>query len=422
METAYRRTKQLAEETDDERHFRKQADFPKIESKMKGIGTRRHASVIDTIGSYLGAKNPFTHPANPKSHNVWLFDNTAWQSASGEWQMHVVAAYFVKNSGKDESRSVADISALLGLAENAEARDTLRRRLQPLMDTVLPAHTITLSVTDSTHRLGPSDRDGISTNLIQIAGDYTDGSTLKSTAVDFGSSATPLCTTFAKSTGWAVISDIDDTIKKTLTVSPLGILRTTFVDEPEPIAGMPELYAHMQIALESPPFWYLSASPYNLYPFLRSFRDEYYPPGTMILREASWMNLSGFLTSLSQGTQAYKVSRMREIQSRFPGRRFVCLGDSTQSDPEAYGEMYRAFPGWVAAIYIRRVAGVAEIDESQKNSPGRFEKAFKDIPATVWHVFDDPAEVKAKIDELVAESPEITAETEEGPAVKASAE
>jgi phosphatidate phosphatase APP1 len=29
---------------------------------------------------------------------------------------------------------------------------------------------------------------------------------------------------------------------------------------------------------------------------------------------------------------------MRKIQSWLPQRRVICIGDSTQSDPEAYGE------------------------------------------------------------------------------------
>lgn len=52
------------------------------------------------------------------------------------------------------------------------------------------------------------------------------------------------------------------------------------------------------------------------------------------------MNLSGLLSNLTLGTQAYKVDRMSKINGWFPRRKMVCVGDSTQSDPEAYGEMY----------------------------------------------------------------------------------
>jgi phosphatidate phosphatase APP1 len=117
-------------------------------------------------------------------------------------------------------------------------------------------------------------------------------------------------------------------------------LRSTFVSEPAAVEGIPELYQFIQrIITPSAPIFYLSASPYNLYQFLRGFREKFYPQGTMILRDANWMNLSGLLSNLTLGTQAYKVSRMEKINSWLPQRKMICIGDSTQSDPEAYGEM-----------------------------------------------------------------------------------
>jgi phosphatidate phosphatase APP1 len=73
--------------------------------------------------------------------------------------------------------------------------------------------------------------------------------------------------------------------------------------------------------------------------FLRNFREKFYPKGTIILRDANWMNLSGLLSNLTLGTEAYKVDRMEKINSWLPKRKMICIGDSTQSDPEAYGEM-----------------------------------------------------------------------------------
>ena len=134
--------------------------------------------------------------------------------------------------------------------------------------------------------------------------------------------------------------DVDDTIKVTQTSDPIGILRTTFLDEPAPVEGMPELYAYLQsqVTVESP-FFYLSASPYNLYPFLRGFRDQYYPHGQLILRDASWMSVPGLLSNLTLGTQEYKVDRMKKLHGWLPRKKLILIGDSTQSDPESYGEM-----------------------------------------------------------------------------------
>jgi phosphatidate phosphatase APP1 len=134
--------------------------------------------------------------------------------------------------------------------------------------------------------------------------------------------------------------DIDDTIKITTTSDPIGILKETFINPPSPVPGMPELYAGIKSFLpHNTPWFYLSASPYNLYPFLKGFRDTYYPPGTFILRDSSWKTVSGLLSSLTMGTEEYKVDRMKKINSWLPKRKLIVFGDSTQSDPEAYGEM-----------------------------------------------------------------------------------
>lgn len=103
---------------------------------------------------------------------------------------------------------------------------------------------------------------------------------------------------------------------------------------------MPELYANVKSFLpEDTPWFYLSASPYNLYPFLKEFRDRHFPPGTLILRDSSWKTISGLLSALTMGTEEYKTDRITKINSWLPKRKFIVIGDSTQSDPEAYGEM-----------------------------------------------------------------------------------
>lgn len=393
------RARQRMQENEEDRITRKTADFKSFEADMPKLANRFQFSLKDNLTSYLGRSNPFYQNVNPETDYVWLLDTTAYQNRIGRWKAEFVAAYFVKNSGKDLSEVVAWVSDKIGLADDDEAKATVAKRLQPLLDSILPAHAVEIDLQGVTTRLGPSGRDGISSDELAIPGnDYKDGDLIQTNAIN--ADATSLNITFAKSKGWAVLSDVDDTIKKTLTSSPVGILTTTFAEEPEPIRGMPELYKHIQQKLDNPPFWYLSASPYNLYPFLREFRDTYYPKGTMILRDASWMNLAGFLANLTQGTEAYKVDRIEKVQTWFPKRKFILIGDSTQTDPESYGEAYRRHSKWIGAIYIRKVTGVAEMDEGKKNSPERFEKAFKDVPKDIWYVFSEAQELYAKIDAL----------------------
>ncbi|KAF2120186.1 actin filament organization protein-like protein App1-like protein [Lophiotrema nucula] len=393
--------RQRYEESEEDRITRTSGNFADFEKTMPSVANRFSFSLKDNLTSYLGSRNPLYSFVDPEKDAVWLFDNTAYQNRLGRWKAEFVACYFVKNSGKDLGEVVAWISDKIGLAQDEQAEATIAKRVQPLLDQILPAHAVKIDLQGVEVKLGPSGRDGISTDELAIPGHgYKDGEIVTSKAIE--ADATPVNTTFATPKGWAVISDIDDTIKKTLTSSPVGILKTTFAEEPEPIKGMPELYKHIVQKLDNPPFWYLSASPYNLYPFLRQFRETYYPPGTMILRDASWMNLAGFLTNLTQGTQAYKVDRMEKVHEWFPKRKFICIGDSTQSDPEAYGEMYRKDHKWIGAIFIRKVTGVEGMDEEKKNAPKRFEDAFKDVPKDIWYVFQDPSELYQKVDSLVS--------------------
>lgn len=120
-----------------------------------------------------------------------------------------------------------------------------------------------------------------------------------------------------------------------------------------------------------------------------------------MLRESSIMNIGGFLLALTAGVQAFKVDRIKGVRKMFPGRKTICIGDSTQSDPEAYAQVYLDHPRWVRAIFIRKVTGVADMDEQRKNSPKRFEEAFKDVPQEVWYVYEDPKELYEKVEKLL---------------------
>ncbi|KAI9790094.1 MAG: hypothetical protein M1816_005564 [Peltula sp. TS41687] len=361
--------------------------------------------LIDNLTSYLGSRNPFSHAYNAETDELWLFDNTAYRSPRypHRWMTEVVAAYFRRGSGRDIGKVVADVAEKLGIAKGSREEAIVRERLQPFVDAILPARTVEIAIDGDKRKkvkLGSSGRSGISSDLVKLQGDFKDGQWIESHAIP--DPTKKMATRFAEPKGWAIISDVDDTIKITMTSSPLGILRTTFIDIPQPISTMPELYEHINRRLRSPAWFYLSASPYNLYTFLHNFITTHYPAGTIILRDASWMTLGGFLSSLTVGTQDYKTSRIEKIQRWFPQRKFLCIGDSTQTDPESYGEMYRKFGGgWIKGIFIRKVLDVAEINKTDKNTDERFEKAFKGVPRDVWRTFVDPKELWEDIDRLL---------------------
>ncbi|KAI1949730.1 hypothetical protein LOZ57_002205 [Ophidiomyces ophidiicola] len=397
--------------------------FRRVESQLSVHSIPSQKSFLiswtEYFASFLGWANPQAKPADPGDHTVWLFDNTAFRpgtrlrlGSQELWVAEVVAAVFEKNSREDLGKVIALVADLIGLDGQAGhdpiVRKRMAERLQPFISEVAPARSINLEVPLTAtnlhkYKLNPSNQHGIISHAININSSVPilDGTSLQPRLGNWPDLVT-MNSTFAAPGGWLVISDIDDTIKYTMTPDAIGILRTTFAEEAKPIHNMPELYAYIQEKL-LPTWFYLSASPYNLYPFLHTFIQQYFPKGTMILRDSSWQSLAGLLKSFTQGTQAYKVDRMRKIHGWFPKRKILCIGDSTQRDPEAYAEMYQKHSQWIKAIFIRKVTGLPHMDE--QNSPERFEEAFKNVPKTVWKVFEEPEELNESIDELRARFP-----------------
>ncbi|CAF9932228.1 MAG: hypothetical protein HETSPECPRED_008306 [Heterodermia speciosa] len=407
------KSRQLLQETSLERTSRGDSNFSSIERSLPhAMGAPFSMPLLDRASSWLGLHNPLAHPLDPATEEVWLLDNTAYRPvhiyphAQQPWQAEYVVAYFKKDVGKDVSDAVANIADKVGLGNEGEDRaqgeKTISERLQLFVATIAPARSVNVRLPGvGTKRLGPGGRSAVSEQVITNLGEQQDGASVSIEAIPAETTPHGHGTThFAAPEGWMVISDIDDSIKITLTSSPIGILRSTFISTPTPIAGMPALYTHISTLL-SPTWFYLSASPYNLYPFLRPFLLAHYPPGTLILRDASWQDLGGFLASLTQGTEAYKSARMRRLHAMLPKRKVICVGDSTQSDPEAYGDMYRVFgAGWIRRIFIRKVVGVEGMDEGVKNQGERFERAFRGVPREVWRVFEEPGELYEAVEAL----------------------
>ncbi|KAH8909269.1 hypothetical protein BR93DRAFT_944504 [Coniochaeta sp. PMI_546] len=357
------------------------------------MSTSKRSRLGDVL-SYLGPYNPRPQPITG-SDAVWLFDNVAHRGPRGKWEAEFVAAVLAQDPSCKVADVVSQVAEMAGLSKDAQETATIARRITPFLMDIQPGRLVNASFGSGTKlKLGPGGRNGISSDIRQLpSGNAGDVVTTTAEVPSGANGLLEMKTLYTEPDGWAVISDVDDTIKVTMTSDPIGILRSTFISTPAPITGMPELYAHVHKLLgPQSPFFYLSASPYNLYPFLRSFRNQYYPFGELILRDASWLTIPGLLSNLTLGTEDYKVDRMEKIHRWLPKKKVICIGDSTQSDPEAYGDVWRAFPGWVRVILIRKVTDIASVGIEAKNAPERFEKAFEGVPDNVWHVFEDPSE------------------------------
>ncbi|KAK0638930.1 hypothetical protein B0T16DRAFT_234868 [Cercophora newfieldiana] len=395
-----------SEATSLESRTRSDHGFPDAEASLLNIGSAKVSKVskIRDLLSYLGKNNPLPTPVH-KNDVVWLFDNVAYRGPSGEWQAEFVSATFAGKVPAKFVDVVGDIADAVGLAKGDAEEAIIERRIVPFVLDILPGKQVKVSHDGKfSLKLGPGGRNGISSDIKKLPPPPKNGVAESSADVPQGTlGILDMKTVYAEPEGWSIISDVDDTIKVTMTSDPTGILRSTFVSDPTPVPGMPELYAYIQgLVTRSAPWFYLSASPYNLYSFLHDFRDAHYPHGQLILRDASWMTIPGLLSNLTLGTEQYKIERIKKVHDWLPKRKMILIGDSTQSDPEAYGESYRAFPGWVKLILIRKVTDIASVGTEEKNLPARFENAFEGVPKEAWHVFEDPAECKALIQKLVA--------------------
>ncbi|KAF3928189.1 hypothetical protein AA313_de0206182 [Arthrobotrys entomopaga] len=338
---------------------------------------------------------------------IWLHTTTAFLRDE-QWRAEFNASFFHRNSGQHPSDFVADVASIIGLTDDdEETRKLVTKRAELFLRKTIVGRKISVQIENGgVATLPPSGSSGISAQEISAP---FDSSPAANSVVNISAILPP---TFkdgivksemkiVEPEGWAVISDIDDTIKVTDTLSMKQLLIHTFAEDPRPTPGFPDFYRHLDQVLNQPAFFYLSASPYNLYPFLLSFLRKNYPFGQPILRDMSWMSVAGLIASVSNGTEEYKTMEMRKIIGQWlPNRKYVCIGDSTQTDPESYAAMYRTFPGTIKAIWIRIVTGVNAAEEKTKNSTDRFATAFNGIPKEIWKTFHDVSELEGLAERL----------------------
>lgn len=169
-----------------------------------------------------------------------------------------------------------------------------------------------------------------------------------------------------------VISDIDDTMIETgVTGGVRSVLRNwrrLFATTPaarEPVAGAELFYEALgggvdeevgevsdSVPASRRPFFYVSSSPWNLYPYLVAYmRSRGMPIGPLRLRD--WgLNRETFGSS-SHGS--HKTDAIRAVLSLYPERRFALVGDDSQGDLTAYAQVLGEFPAQVSAIFIRKI-------------------------------------------------------------------
>jgi phosphatidate phosphatase APP1 len=158
---------------------------------------------------------------------------------------------------------------------------------------------------------------------------------------------------------FGVISDIDDTVLETELSNPYKRVLQLIYSEQRmrlPFDGIASLY--QALSQQNNPIFYVSNAPWNLYAHVAELLDHHQiPKGPLLLRD-SRIAERVVRDEASGQVLVHKQRALRRIVEDHPQLNFVLLGDSSRRDPLRYVEVAEAFPGRVAAIYIRRVSGV----------------------------------------------------------------
>jgi len=160
-------------------------------------------------------------------------------------------------------------------------------------------------------------------------------------------------------------------------------MKNTFLKEFTPVTDMSRLYGYWQ--KQGYRFHYVSASPWQLYPALQQFlTDQHFPLGSMHLKLVRLKDQS--LLNLFDSPEEGKIPTITGLITRYPGRKFILVGDSGEKDPEIYAEIARRYPDRIVRIFIRDI----------RNDRQRLVEIFNELDKNRWFAFNDASEILAK--------------------------
>ena len=155
---------------------------------------------------------------------------------------------------------------------------------------------------------------------------------------------------FPAAGAFGVISDIDDTVKVTGVLRPRReLLADTFSKPFEAFPGMVRAAAHLHA--HGACFFYVSTSPWQLFPALEEWRQTAgLPLGEFHLRHFRVKDRTG--ASLFADPAGFKRPVIEGILSDFPDWSFVLSGDTTQQDARIFADIAARHPGRIREIWL----------------------------------------------------------------------
>lgn len=191
---------------------RKEKNFEKVEADLpqyKPHAPAKRLSGLDSIKLHVSKWNPFARPVT-RGDTIWVLDNTAFRpSRLGSWQAEFVAAVFESDDDSKVVDLVSGLAKVLGVADDAEEKRTMQKRLMPFVWDIRIGKTININQEGSRKqlKLGPTRLNGVLSQVIKV-GSYRKGSLVTNKAV-VGAGVEGLLqsnTSYAGSDGWGIIS------------------------------------------------------------------------------------------------------------------------------------------------------------------------------------------------------------------------
>lgn len=300
------------------------------------------------------------------------------------WIFEKEARSLWRNMGKDS------LSALLGVKPDKDSRPLFRERTQMFLVDNERDKEIEVEYSGQRFTMDSSTENGHFQGVLQIAAmqqktDTTELQWMNFKAVTSNRDPREFQgkTHLISPQGISVISDIDDTIKISNVKDKEALLKNTFLKQFRAVPGMASLY--QQWEKQGAAFHYLSASPWHLYPAISAFiSNSGFPQGSYNLKNFRIKDQSFF--NLFSSQQQYKKPVIEKLLKKYPGRRFILVGDAGEEDPEIFADVTRLYPQQVLHIFIRDLS--AEGAQTM-----RYKNTFAGISARHWTIFHEGSEL-----------------------------
>jgi len=343
--------------------------------------------MLHSVFFLLAMAAPLEPPASTINDDevVQFFPTYGYRSDAREWALRVHGWIYEPEGREDLVRGVLDLIELD--SDEPLDRALLTARISLFLVDSERDERIRVRVADQTFLLPPSGANGHFEGQVRIrATPENDAPTeLPLHAVlSEGDSRTFRGTVrLIEAEGLSIISDIDDTIRSAGVADTEALVSGTLGRPYEAAPGMAPLYQRWAQE-HGAAFHYVSGSPWQLSRVIEAFLAEAgFPAGSLHLRELRLSDTDTVAAFFDPPVET-KRAAIERILADFPRRRFILVGDSSERDPELFGEFARRHIGQVRKVLIREVGN---------GSSARYAEAFEGVSGARWTVFRQASEV-----------------------------